>query len=128
MVQGSGCGEQGELVRRCREAIETIEVVLNKPPRERGQVIDFGERATVRLRDCLIEQYRQSEDAPERANIRYALEQANIALSLLTGVEYPGAGIQEKPMQEARGILQALLPTLEGLRLSSEDRSTSRPV
>ncbi len=126
MDEANECGEQGELAQRCREAIETIEVVLNKPARERGQVIDFGERATVRLRDCLIEQYRQSEDAPERANLRYALEQANIALSLLTGVEYPGAGIQEKPMQEAHDILKALLPALEGVRLSSERRSLSR--
>ncbi len=98
---------------------------MNKPPRERGQVIDFGERATVQLRDCLIEHYRSSEDAPERANIRYALEQANIALSLLTGVEYPGAGIQEKPMQEARDLLKALLPTLDGLHLSSEKSGSS---
>ncbi len=128
MAESTECGEQGKLVLRCREAIETIEVVLNKPPRERGQAVDFGERATVRLRDCLIEQYRQSEDAPERANIRYALEQANIALSLITGVEYPGAGIQEKPMQEARDLLKALLPTLEGLRVSSEKSSPSPSV
>jgi hypothetical protein len=118
MTQTSECRQQEELVRRCQKAVETIEAVLHKPPREPRQIVDFGERPIVRLRDCLIEHYRQAEDSPEKANLRYALEQANIALSLITGVEYPEAGIQEKPLQEARDILKGLFPTLERIVLS----------
>ncbi len=113
MSQTGTCQEDQTLQQLTQQAVQAIQKVLDTPPRERNQVVDFGERAIVRLRDCLILRCRQEEAeptlaGPTLARLRAALDQANVALSLITGVEYPGAGIQEKPMQEAMEVLKAL--------------------
>ncbi len=109
MSQIAECQEEQALRQLNQQAIQAIQKVLDTPPRERNQVVDFGEHAIVRLRDCLIQRSRQeAEDGPTKAGLRAALDQVNVALSLITGVEYPGAGIQEKPMQEALEVLKGL--------------------
>lgn len=108
MTQSNECQETSVLTHRCEEAVEAINAVMNTPARDRHQIVDFGECAIVRLRDCLIKNYRAAQEPGQRQQFRAALDQVNTALSLITGVEYPGAGIQEKPMQQAREILKEL--------------------
>ena len=100
--------EKVTLVNLHASAIQATEKALNTAPGERNTVVDGSERAVVRLRDALIEQFRQEQDGQRKAGLRNALDQVNIAVSLITGVEFPGAGIQEKPIRQAEDILKAL--------------------
>lgn len=93
---------------RHQEAVEALDRVLAEIPCCRFQIVDFGECAVVRLRDCLIEGYRSASSAEEAQEIKRDLDQVNIALSLVVGVEYPGAGIQQKPLEQARAVLEGL--------------------
>ncbi len=104
---GRACQEEGSLAHYCAQAIQTIEKVLATQPRQRSQLADFGERDLVRLRDCLIDQYRQAQPSAQERLVT-ALQQVNIALSLITGVEYPETGIHEPLLSEARDILKNL--------------------
>ncbi len=108
MNESTDCRDEKQLGLRCREAIEAIDRVLATPPRDRHQIVDFGECAIVELRDCLIERYRQAGDPSEKQRLRSELDQVNLALSLITGIEYPGAGIQEKTILPAREVLGKL--------------------
>ncbi len=111
MTQSDECQQEHILVERRDAAVRSITEVLATPPRERHQIVDYGEQAIVRLRDCLIEHLREAQaenKAADLPHLREALNQANIALSLITGVEYPGAGIQEKPMLLALEVLKKM--------------------
>ena len=99
------CSAEGVLRQHCEEAVAAIEAVLAEKPRQRLQIVDFGECAIVRLRDCLIERLRQGEQAGLAQQLQDALDQVNIALSLVVGVEYPGAGIQQRSLEQAREVL-----------------------
>jgi hypothetical protein len=77
-------------------------------PALRLDEIDKAERLALRLRDCLIERMRAG-DVATRARTHPAPKQANMAVSRIVGVEYPAAGVQEKPLQEARGTRQEVL-------------------
>ncbi len=101
------CGDEDTLRRLCMEALQNMETVLAAKGRERYQVVDYGERALSQLRDCLIMELRKGE-GPQSARLRTLLNQVNTALSLVVGVEYPGAGIQEKLLAQARDIVQSL--------------------
>jgi hypothetical protein len=92
----------------CRQALDALNQVLGEAPVKRLQGIDGTERLVVRLRDCLIDRYRRGDEAA-RARVHPALVQVNMAVSLIAGVEYPAAGVQEKPLQQALGVLQELL-------------------
>ncbi len=102
------CQEEAILIQLCQEAVTSLDNLLAAAPRERHQIVDRSEHAIVRLRDCLIERCRQETTGGEASALRSALDQVNIAVSLITGVEYPGTGLQEKPMVQARDILKAL--------------------
>ena len=104
----SDCNAEGVLRQHCEEAVEAIEAVLAEKPRQRLQIVDFGESAIVRLRDCLIERLRQENQSSLAQPLQDALNQVNIALSLIVGVEYPGAGIQQRPLEQAREVLEKL--------------------
>ncbi len=102
------CQEEAILIQLCQEAVQALDDLLSSPPRERRQIVDDSARAIVRLRDCLIERCRRETTGSEAPALRSALDQVNIAVSLITGVEYPGTGMQEKPMLQARDIIKAL--------------------
>ncbi len=108
MPQSTECQEEAILTQLCQEAVQALDDLLATPPRERHQIVDHSEHAIVRLRDCLIERCRQETTGGQASALRSALDQVNIAVSLITGVEYPGTGMQEKPMLQARNILKAL--------------------
>ncbi|MEJ2557989.1 MAG: hypothetical protein P8186_17550 [Anaerolineae bacterium] len=98
---------------QCQEALTSLERVLEILPQWRFQEVDMAERAIVRLRDSLIDRMRGESAPAETGRLRAALDRVNVALSLVTGIEYPAAGIQEVPLKQARDVLKDLLA--EGL-------------
>jgi hypothetical protein len=92
----------------CSRAVAVLDGLLGQPAASRLSDIDRAERLTVCLRNSLIERLRAG-DAAQKARVHPALTQVNMAVSLLVGVEYPAAGVQEKPLKEARDTLQDLL-------------------
>ncbi len=74
------------------------------PPAELKAEVDVAERAIVALRDALIVSLRSASEA----GARRALDQVNIALSLVVGLEYPMGGLQRSMLEGARSVLQAV--------------------
>jgi hypothetical protein len=99
----------GDLARR---AVALLEDALSKPPEALRAEVDEVERAVVALRDHLIARLRQTPQTPDPA-LRHALDQVNVALSLVVGLEYPVGGMQRDLIDQARATLTALLA--EGL-------------
>jgi hypothetical protein len=97
-----------ELKRLCREALGAVDRALHAPPNELKEPADEAERAAVRVRDTLIELLRAGPPADRARRWRGALERANVAVSLLAGLEYPAAGAQQQPLKDARRVLQGL--------------------
>ncbi|HEV7666061.1 MAG TPA: hypothetical protein VGQ62_21190 [Chloroflexota bacterium] len=91
-----------------RAALELLDGALNRPPLELKAEVDDAERAVVALRDNLIDRCRQTENRPDSA-LRQALDQVNVALSLVVGIEYPVGGLQRALIQQARQVLAALV-------------------
>ena len=92
----------------CREAIQLLSDAIDKPPTELKAEVDEAERAVVALRDELIERWR----ATSAVDVRQALDSANVALSLIVGLEYPMGGLQRGMLDEARTVLQSALTGL----------------
>jgi protein NrfD len=97
------------LRRQCQDAIDALDGALDLPPRQLGREIDQVENTIVQIRDRLIEQLRHDGDSSVATRQRTALEHLNGALSLVTGIEYPAAGIQRSSIEEARDILVRVL-------------------
>jgi hypothetical protein len=100
--------DDDHLVAYRTEAVTLLDEVLGMTPRDRYQEVDMAERAIVHLRDSLINRLRREEDLAQVTRLHEALDRTNVAISLITGVEYPGAGIQEESLQQARKVLQNL--------------------
>ena len=97
--------QSGAAGQQCRVAVAALHSVLDEEPVLRYQSVDRAENQIVQLRDILIDALRQGRVANE-AETRQCLERVNVALSLVVGVEYPGAGIQQKPLETAALILE----------------------
>ena len=99
----------GPFAEQCLEAVATLDRLLETSPYPRFQELDGAERAIVRLRDGLIERLRQEGASAEAPRLRGLLERANIAVSLVVGMEYPAAGIRRQLLEMARAALQGAL-------------------
>ena len=89
-------------------AIEALERAQGLPPAELTAQVDVAERAIARLRNRLIVELREATADGDAHQRRQALDAANVALSLVAGVEYPAAGIQRKLLEQARDVLRSL--------------------
>lgn len=96
-------------IRNCEDAVHSLEQVLHILPHQRYREIDVAERAIVRLRDGLIDELRQKPESEDAQRLRAILDQANVAISLVAGIEYPGAGPQGQLLEQARIVLQDML-------------------
>jgi hypothetical protein len=90
------------------QALEPLEVALRCPPRQVGEFADAAERALVGLRDELIDWLRAHPESGEWARWRATLDRVNAILSVVVGVEYPAAGVQRQPIEQARDALNDL--------------------
>jgi hypothetical protein len=100
---------EGAFAEQCQEAVTLLEQVLKILPQWRFQEVDMAEQAIVRLRDSLISRLREESTSEEATRLHAALDRVNAAVSLVTGVEYPGAGIQEASLKQARDVLKDVL-------------------
>ncbi|MCC6179083.1 MAG: hypothetical protein IT305_27550 [Chloroflexi bacterium] len=107
----------------CMVAITALDRALDRPSTEVDSQADVAERAVARLRDTLIETLRAQQtgsqpagsSAPgDAAKTRSALDQVNVALSLIVGVVYPSGGPQRQLLEQARDSLRSTLSA--GLR------------
>lgn len=87
-------------------AVEALEQALDLPPAELTEQVDVAERAIARLRDRLIAELRAAPHGSDLHDLRQALDSANVALSLVAGVEYPAAGIQRTLLEQALTVLR----------------------
>lgn len=97
------------LIADCREAIRAVDRSLELHPRLLQERAREAKRAVVRVRDDLIETLRAARSPAEREPIGRLLDDANVVLSLLIGVEYPAAGVQRNIVAQARDRLRALV-------------------
>ncbi len=96
----------GPFAEQCKEAVASLDRLLETSPYPRFQELDVAERAIVRLRDGLIERLRQADASAEIPRLRGLLDRANIAVSLVVGIEYPAAGIRRQLLEMARDVLK----------------------
>ncbi len=97
--------DQGALIRNlAADAYKSVETALGLVPIKCLSQVDFAERAIVRMRDALIDELRREPNKDEK--YRRALERANVALSMVVGVEYPATGSQQKSLQMACDVLR----------------------
>ena len=90
-------------------ALETLAQVLNEGLPGAQDRVDDVERHVAHLRDGLIERLRAGDGPPAgQEQLRQALDQANAALSLIVGVEYPAAGLQESLLHDAAELLRQI--------------------
>ncbi len=97
------------LIEECRAGAAALERAIELPPLQLSQQADVAERAIVSARNRLIDRLRQHGDSPRAAAWHSALDELNIALSLVVSGEYPAAGVQREPLEQARDILRSIL-------------------
>lgn len=110
---------RNRLIDECQRAIDTVERSLDLPPNALQDRVRLAKRAVVRVRDDLINALREASSPAQREPFRAALNDANVVLSLLIGVEYPAGGVQRSVVEQARDRLRVLLE--EKLRPGSRD-------
>ncbi len=96
----------GSFAEQCKEAVASLDRLLEISPYPSFQDMDVAERAIVRLRDGLIERLRQDDASDETPHLRGLLERANIAISMVVGLEYPVAGMRRQLLETARDALK----------------------
>jgi hypothetical protein len=88
-------------------AIATLEGALDLPPAELTAQVDVAERSIARFRNRLIAELRAAPAGDDARRLRQVLDAANVALSLVAGVEYPAAGLQRTLLEQAVKVLRA---------------------
>ncbi len=91
-----------------RTALAAIDYCIARVPLECLSDVDVAEKSVNRLRDGLIADLRRAEPSRPREVLRPALDHANIALSLIVGVEYPATGSQRQGLEMARDTLKGI--------------------
>lgn len=115
-----------EWVASCRDAITLLGESGSLPTPQLIDLTDAALRKVVKARDSMIEHLRAEPGAPHAELWRAALNQINVTLSELAGIEYPGA-LNREHIDLARTILQQLLaesnprikPELDPLRTTT---------
>jgi hypothetical protein len=97
-----------EWLASCRDAISLLDECGNLPTPQLMDLTDAALRKVVQARDSMIEHLRAEPLAAHAELWRAALNQVNVVLSELAGIEYPGA-LNREHISVARGILQALV-------------------
>lgn len=91
--------ENAVLIALRDQAEQALQRARAPLPEHAGTSIDAAEQALVRLRDALIERYRI---APE---LRARLDQVNVAISLVVGIEAPITARQRQRLESALSVI-----------------------
>lgn len=95
----------GELREMARAILQPLDRVRQVPPGEHRPFLEEAERATVRLRNRLIELKRGQ---PGNGATREALQRVNVALSLIVGLGNPLGAIPWDYLPQARALVAEL--------------------
>ena len=87
----------------CEEIIRRLDRAVDEPAAKLSEDVDDAERALVRVRDRLIDDWRSGRPRPS------ALDHINVALSLVIGVEYPLGGLHRNTLRQARDVVTTVL-------------------
>lgn len=112
--ESAGFKEDEELIDLARCAVRKLDEALDLPPLKLGKEVDIAENGVCQLRDQLIERLRKEQPAEKEADLRRLLGKVNPIISLLTGAEYPAAGIHREVIEEASKALKDLLSSSPG--------------
>lgn len=83
-----------------RAAADALDAALADLPRDAATKLSPAERALARVRDALIARRRA-----RHFGTGPALEQVNLCLSLVVGMEYPQGGVKKPPLEQARKLI-----------------------
>lgn len=104
-----GTRTPGRIVDLWKDTLQALDEALSTPVQDLKGTVAGASRSAVRLRDEVIMRLRQEAGAPEDVPaLRAVLERANVALSLITGVNYPAAGVSREKLEQARYTLLEL--------------------
>ncbi len=97
-----------QVVNRCQEAGELMDHSLNVPWDVINRNVDQAERMVVGLRNVIIDELRRTNvHTPGRdERLHTLLGRINLALTLLSGIEYPSSGIRPLLIEETRDYLR----------------------
>jgi hypothetical protein len=87
-----------------QEATGALERALHAPPLQIIREGEAAQRGAVLVRDELIRRLRQDPESSWKP----ALEQVNMAISLITGIEYPSNWVRREVIEQARNVLMSL--------------------
>ena len=97
------------LATQVQEAIGALDQAAQAPVDQLKQETHVALEAAIRLRDALIQRLRAATAPEGRVGPRSALDQVNVAISLVTGVEYPIEKMDRQSIKQARGVLEGLV-------------------
>lgn len=109
------------LTEICQKAITALDEGLRASPESQAEPIARAERAINQLRDELIERLRRNSAEKDPAPWRGNLDEVNISLSLVAGVEFPAGAIHQKKLKQARKMLRKVEKSLPDLELSRSE-------
>ncbi len=108
-----------ELTRLCLETEKELDKAYGMESRKVGKEVDFAEVKIVHLRDCLIERLRRENDVSQSERWRKILDRVNIALSYITGVEYPATGLHRNHLEQAKKVINEAARQVKSTHVSS---------
>jgi len=94
------------LIQLCQQANAALNEGLRAGPEQQAEPIARAERTVNRIRDALIEQLRRRQAEEDMSAQRRNLDEVNISLSLMAGVEFPAGAIHKKKLRQARKVLK----------------------
>jgi hypothetical protein len=106
---------------QCRQLVEKLDETAKLHPRQIEKETDQIQRDVVRLRDGLIDYFRQADISFVGARDGL-LDTVNVALSLIVAVEYPVTSIQRSALEQARDTLKKALDNARGIEIASLER------
>ena len=104
--------ESSEVAARLDETLAALDAALMAPPADLKTATHEAILRVVRLRDLLIRRLRAATASEEQVADRATLDQVNVAISLMLGVEYPIDKMDSQPLAQAKGILLGHLQRL----------------
>ena len=92
--------------KRCLEALDTLDQVLDEKPEQLHEEVSEVLRCLVALRDHLIDRRRRSIPSPE---LDEQLDKANAVLSVMTSGSFPVVGMKHDRLKKARDLMADLI-------------------
>lgn len=100
------CSSRSSIRNLCSEVLSELKDSFGLSPNQLGRRIDQIENKVVKIRNCIIDQYRKEGRPPEKSVWRKPLDRINLALTLIASVEYPATGLHRSYLKDAEKVLE----------------------